>query len=114
MRKHSVSRSATKALVASLVLGLRSAAAAQSDTDKGGDVQVDPNLQIYATPPAKLVYALHNDDFTVRVRRPGGPWRDLYEYNVKLDQDRPRDASVVQFDFRGTVEVAVQKNNGDF
>jgi hypothetical protein len=114
MREHNVSRSTAKVLVASLVLGLSSVAAAQSDTDKSVAVQADPDLQIFATPPAKLVYALHNDDFTVRVRRPGGPWRDLYEYNVKLDQDRPRDAAVVQFDFRGAVEVAVQKNNGDF
>jgi hypothetical protein len=114
MREHSVSRPAAKALAAFLVLGFSGVAAAQSDTDRGGAAQADPDLQIYATPPAKLIYALHNDDFTVRVRRPGGPWRDLYEYNVKLDQDRPRDAAVVQFDFRGTVEVAVQKNNGDF
>jgi hypothetical protein len=107
-----------RALVGSLILGLglglSSAAVAQSDTDPSGAAQADPDLQIYATPSAKLVYSLHNDDFTVRVRRPGGPWRDLYEYNIKVDQDRPHDASLVQFDFRGTVEVAVQKNNGDF
>lgn len=97
-----------------LTLGLSSLAAAQSDTDPAMGAQADPDLQIYATPPGKLVYSLHNDDFTVRVRRPGGPWRDLYEYDIKVDQDRPHDASLVQFDFRGTVEVAVQKNNGDF
>lgn len=114
MREHKIFRSAARALVAFLILGSPSVAAAQSDTDRSAAARADPDLQIYPTPPAKLVYALHNDDFTVRVRRPGGPWRDLYEYNVKLDQDRPRDASVVQFDFRGTVEMAVQKNNGDF
>jgi len=116
MRRHRGSRSAARTLAASLLLalGLSSAAVAQSDTDPAGAAQVDPNLQIYPTPPAKLVYSLHSDDFTVRVRRPGGPWRDLYEYNIKVDQDRPHDASLVQFDFRGTVEVAVQKNNGDF
>jgi hypothetical protein len=75
---------------------------------------MDPSLRIYATPPGKLLYSMHNDDFTVRVRRPGGPWRDLYEYNVKVDLDKPQDASVVQFDFAGEVEVAVQKNNGLF
>ena len=74
----------------------------------------DPDLRIYDNPPGKLLYSMHNDDFTVRVRRPGGPWRDLYEYNVKVDLDKPQDASVAQFDFSGEVEVAVQKNNGVF
>lgn len=116
MRGYRGSQSAATTLAASLLLalGLSSAAVAQSDTDPAATAQTDPDLQIYATPPGKLVYSLHSDDFTVRVRRPGGPWRDLYEYNIKVDQDRPHDASLVQFDFRGTVEVAVQKNNGDF
>ena len=70
-------------------------------------------LKVYAN-PAPLQYSHHNDDFTVRVRQPGGPWRDLYEYNVQLDLDKPQDASVVQFDFEGRVEVAIQKNNGVF
>lgn len=95
-------------------LGLAGAAAAQSDTDRAGASQVDKGLWVYPTPPGKLLYSMHNDDFTVRVRKPGGAWRDLYEYSVKVDQDRPQDASVAQFDFEGTVEVAVQKNNGDF
>jgi len=30
-------------------------------------------------------YSHHNDDFTVRVRTPGGVWQDLYECNVKVD-----------------------------
>lgn len=64
--------------------------------------------------PSKLLYSHHNDDFTVRVRRPGERWRDLYEYNVTLDQDTHSNATVVQFDFTGVVEVAVRKNNGDF
>ncbi len=59
-----------------------------------------------------IQYTHHNDDFTVRVRVPGGPWQDLYEYNVKVDLDKPQDASMAYFDFSGTVEVAVQKNNG--
>ena len=25
----------------------------------------------------------HNDDYTVRVRVPGGDWKDLFEYNVQ-------------------------------
>ena len=64
--------------------------------------------------PAKLLYSHHIDDFTVKVRQPGGEWRDLYEYEVTLDQDTNSSATVVQFDFRGNVEVAVRKNNGDF
>src|SRR5688572_6620691 len=62
--------------------------------------------------PARLLYSHHIDDFTVKVRQPGGEWRDLYEYKVTLDQDTHSAASVVQFDFRGEVEVAVRKNNG--
>lgn len=27
----------------------------------------------------------HNDDYTVRVRVPGGEWKDLFEYNVQVD-----------------------------
>ncbi|WP_439510866.1 glycosyl hydrolase family 28 protein [Marinimicrobium koreense] len=62
--------------------------------------------------PNEALYTHHNDDYTVRVRVPGGDWRDLYEYNVKVDLDNPQNASMVYFDFQGTVEVAVQNNNG--
>jgi hypothetical protein len=62
--------------------------------------------------PAGILYALHNDDYTVRVRPPGGEWQDLYEYNVQVDMDKVRDASMVTFDMGGPVEVAVRKNNG--
>ncbi|SJZ75653.1 Glycosyl hydrolases family 28 [Chitinophaga eiseniae] len=64
-------------------------------------------------PPKAVVYAMHNDDYTVKVRKPGGEWQDLYEYNVKVDLDKPQDASMVYFDFSGSVEVFVQKNNGN-
>lgn len=63
--------------------------------------------------PQKALYSHHNDDFTVRVRVPGGEWQDIYEYNVKVDLDKPRDASMVHFDMAGEVEVSVKKNNGD-
>jgi len=69
-------------------------------------------LVIYP-PPKAVVYAMHNDDYTVKVRKPGGEWQDLYEYNVKVDLDKPQDASMVYFDFSGSVEVFVQKNNGN-
>ncbi len=37
--------------------------------------------------PKTLFYSMHNDDFTVQVRTPGERWKDLYEYNVKVDMD---------------------------
>ena len=70
-------------------------------------------LQVHPFPDP-IRYSHHNDDYTVRVRVPGGAWQDLYEYNVKVDLDKPQDASMVYFNFDGTVEVAVQKNNGMF
>lgn len=54
----------------------------------------------------------HNDDYTVRVRTVGGEWKDLFEYNVRVDMDKVQDASMVQFDMGSPVEVMVKKNNG--
>lgn len=70
-------------------------------------------LQVFPF-PQPVRYSHHNDDFTVRVRVPGGVWQDLYEYKVKVDLDTKQDASMVHFNFDGRVEVAVQKNNGTF
>ncbi|UIJ47193.1 glycosyl hydrolase family 28 protein [Sphingomonas cannabina] len=70
-------------------------------------------LRIHAPPAGKAFWTHLNDDFTVRVRVPGGEWQDLYEYDVKVDLDRPQDASMVAFDMAGPVEVSVKKNNGD-
>lgn len=63
--------------------------------------------------PQAVIYSAHNDDYTVRVRKPGGEWHDLYEYNVRVDMDKPQDASMVYFDFSGSVEVFVRKNNAN-
>lgn len=63
--------------------------------------------------PQQMVYTRHNDDFTVKVRQPGGEWQDVFEYNVSVDLDKPQDASMVYFDFSGKVEVSVRKNNGN-
>ena len=52
----------------------------------------------------------HNDDYTVRVRIPGGEWKDLFEYNVQVDMDNVQNASMVQFDMGSAVEVMVKKN----
>jgi hypothetical protein len=70
-------------------------------------------VQVFAF-PQPILYTHHNDDFTVRVRTPGGVWQDLYEFTVKVDQDTKQEASMVYFNFDGAVEVAVQKNNGTF
>ncbi|HVV05914.1 MAG TPA: glycosyl hydrolase family 28 protein [Puia sp.] len=64
-------------------------------------------------PPAPVIYSMHNDDYTVRVRRPGGKWQDLFEYKVKVDLDKVQEASMVYFDMEGPVEVMVRKNNED-
>src|SRR6266540_5426006 len=68
-------------------------------------------LQVYPF-PQQLQYTHHNDDFTVQARVPGANWQDLYEWNVKVDHDKPQDASMVYVDFTGTVELRIQKNNG--
>ena len=78
----------------------------------GGSALAD-TLRTYPVPPA-LLYSAHNDDFTVRVRTPGGEWRDVYEYRVQVDTDTKQNASMVYFDFEGTVELEVLKNNGRF
>lgn len=90
-------------LLFALVLGPATPAAAQAR---------DP-LHIHEPPQGGAFWSHLNDDFTVRVRSPGGVWRDLYEYNVKIDSDRPQNASMASFDVGGPVEVAVKKNNGD-
>lgn len=75
--------------------------------------QINAQQLITYPPPQAVVYGMHNDDYTVKVRTPGGEWLDLYEYNVKVDLDKPQDASMVYFDCTGPVEVFVRKNNGN-
>lgn len=68
---------------------------------------------VTASVPKQMYYRYHNDDFTVKVRQVGErDWTDLYEYKIKVDMDTNSDASMVQFDFSGEVEVMVQLNNG--
>ncbi len=62
--------------------------------------------------PGGMFYSAHNDDFTVKVRIPGGEWKDLYEYKVEVDMDTRSTASMASFDFTGKVEMQVRKNNG--
>ncbi|QDA61654.1 glycosyl hydrolase family 28 protein [Hymenobacter jejuensis] len=77
----------------------------------GSAALAQPGLVIHPVPNGVL-YSQHNDDYTVRVRQAGGEWQELFEYSVQVDLDKVRDASMVTFDFGGTVEVAVRKNNG--
>jgi hypothetical protein len=71
-------------------------------------------LIVYPAPSGAFP-SMHNGDYTVRVRKPGGQWQDLYEYNVKVDQLKGTDHSVenatmCSFDFSGEVEVSVTSN----
>jgi len=54
----------------------------------------------------------HNNDFTVKVRIPGGQWQDLYEYQALVDMHNVTSSSMVNFDFSGTVEFSVTYNRG--
>lgn len=74
-------------------------------------------LVVYKTTDA-ILKSMHNDDFSVKVRKPGGAWKDLFEYNVKVDQvvgtgHSVQNASMASFDFSGKVEVAVTLNKGN-
>jgi hypothetical protein len=53
----------------------------------------------------------HNNDFSVKVRVPGGIWIDLYEYEVMVDMHNVRKSSMVNFEFEGSVEFAVASNH---
>lgn len=55
------------------------------------------------------------DDFSVKVRVPGGEWQDVPVYMVKVDEVRDtkhcvEKSSMAYFDFEGEVEVAVTSN----
>lgn len=69
-------------------------------------------LNLYPVPRG-ILYSMHNDDYTVQVRLQGEKeWHDLYEYKVAVDMDTKSEASMVQFDFEGKVEVRIKVNNG--
>jgi len=90
------------------VTGYAAALALASSLSVGADANT---LRTFEA-PAALTYTAHNDDFTVRVRTPGGQWKDLYEYRIQVDTDTKQNASLVYFDFEGTVEIEIYKNNG--
>lgn len=75
------------------------------------------SLVVYEAPQAVL-QSMHNDDFTVKVRKPGERWQDLFEYKVKVDRvigtgHSVQEASLAYFDFEGNVEVSVTNNKGN-
>jgi hypothetical protein len=72
----------------------------------------EPSRIIVYPAPDALKYSHHIDDFTVRVRTPGGAWRDLFEYKASVDLDDPQNATMATFDMEGPVEVWIRKNNG--
>lgn len=65
--------------------------------------------QVVTNPDIQRTGMAHNDDYTVRVRVPDEEWQDLFEYNVQVDMDKIQDASMVQFDMNGKVEVMVKR-----
>lgn len=72
------------------------------------------DLVVYNT-SKDILETMHNNDFSVKVRTPGGEWKDLFEYGVKVDQvvgsgHSVQKASMVYFDFSGKVEVDVTSN----
>jgi len=60
--------------------------------------------------PVNMPPGAMNDDFTVKVRKPGGQWQDLAIYAVQVDMHKPVNSSVAYFDFSGQVEVAITAN----
>jgi hypothetical protein len=51
-----------------------------------------------------------NDTFTVAVRTPGGGWRKLDVYDVRVDLHTLSHASFAYFDFSGKAEIRVTQN----
>lgn len=79
----------------------------------GQVLQAQDMLQVYPAPDGVEM----KNDFTVKVRVPGGEWQDVPTYMVKVDEVREtrhcvEKASLGYFDFEGQVEVSVTSNNG--
>jgi hypothetical protein len=53
----------------------------------------------------------NNNDFSVKVRVPGGQWQELFEYEALVDMHNVRKTSMVYFDFNGSVEISVTCNH---
>ncbi len=93
-------------LTAALAMASVAAGHAQETSGSG------PGTGLAVYPTGMNTGMPHNDDYTVKVREPGGEWNDLFEYDVQVDLDNVQHASMVQFDMGSPVEVMVKKNNG--
>ncbi len=51
--------------------------------------------------------AVKNNDYQIRIRKPGGIWISLEAYLVRVDMHEVREASMAYFDFTGTVECEI-------
>lgn len=74
---------------------------------------VKNQLEVYPAPEGVEM----KNDFSVKVRIPGGEWKPVDTYMVKVDEVRNtrhcvEKASLAYFDFEGEVEVSVTSNNG--
>ena len=56
-------------------------------------------------------FVKENSDFKVRVRIHGGEWQELPVFNVNVAARNQSQASMVRFDFMGSVEVEVSPEN---
>lgn len=95
----------SKLLSFCLVLSVGSMVYAQENTS---------NKLITYTAPKEVP---QNTDFSVKVRVPGGEWKELPEYKILVDEVKDsghetKEASVSYFDFTGEVEVSVTYNHG--
>ena len=65
-------------------------------------------LKVYPAPSGATL----NTTYTVKVREPGGEWKDLDEYQTTVGGYTPSSASFAYFDSDGPVEVSVTNNSG--
>ncbi len=54
----------------------------------------------------------HNDDYTIKVRMPGGAWQEVFAYAAQVDMRNVRTVAMATFDFSGAVEVSVTNHRG--
>ncbi len=74
----------------------------------GSSTSAEPALTVVVYPAPAGVEL--NDTFSVAVRTPGGEWRKLDTYDVRVDLHTLSHASFAYFDFGGKVEVRVTQN----
>lgn len=69
-----------------------------------------PTLVVHPVPESLR----STESYAVKVRNPGGEWKELPCYAVEVDMHKPRRSTLACFDFSGEVEVAVTHLRGDF